>query len=110
LAHQTKCLLLKCKACNDREKIKKNMNYTTISSKTNRRNSVPLGKDELNALKLYRKTFDTEVDCAIKIGIDRTVLNRVLLTGSGSPKTIERIRVAIGYFGLSLSTTTNQEQ
>jgi predicted DNA-binding protein (UPF0251 family) len=110
LVRPTKCLLLLCNARYAEEKINKIMNYASEIMDVKGRKSESLGKDELNALRMYRKGFVTEVDCAIKIGIDRTVLNRVLLTGSGSPKTIKRIRVAIGYFGLSLSTTTNQEQ
>ena len=58
--------------------------------------SVPLGKDGFKALKAYRKGFETEVECALSIGIDRTVLNRVLLTGSGAPETIERIKSVLG--------------
>lgn len=60
-----------------------------------RRKSVSLTKDEWQALKRYRKQFNTEVECAISIGIDRLVLNRVLLKGSGSPETIAKIRLAI---------------
>lgn len=54
--------------------------------------TVALTKEELKKLKAYRAGFYTEVDCAISIGIDRLVLNRVMLVGSGSPKSIEKIR------------------
>ncbi len=62
--------------------------YTTTSS----RKSEKLTVEERKALKQYRKGFDTEVDCAVSIGIDRLVLNRVLLIGSASPATVEKIR------------------
>lgn len=62
---------------------------------TRKRKSEKLTAEERKALKQYRKGFDTEVDCAVEIGIDRLVLNRVMLVGSGSPDTIEKIRKAI---------------
>lgn len=62
---------------------------------TRSRKSEKLTPEERKALKLYRKGFDTEVDCAVAIGIDRLVLNRVLLIGSASPTTVEKIRMAL---------------
>jgi len=64
--------------------------YTTSSRK-----SEKLTAEEKKALKQYRKGYDTEVDCAVSIGIDRLVLNRVLLIGSASPATVEKIRTAL---------------
>jgi hypothetical protein len=66
-------------------------------SETNTKNPKPpktveLTASELKKLKAYRKGFYTEVDCAVSIGIDRLVLNRVMLVGSGAPKSIEKIR------------------
>jgi len=63
---------------------------------TKTRKSERLTKEELKALKAYRKGFNTEVDCAVSIGIDRLVLNRVLLVASGSPTTIGKIKTALG--------------
>lgn len=60
-----------------------------------KRKSVKLTKEEHKALKEYRKGFNTEVECAISIQIDRLVLNRVLLVGSGSPETIEKIKAVL---------------
>jgi hypothetical protein len=60
------------------------------------RKSVRLTSDEMKSLKKYRQRFHTEIDCAEEIGISRVVLNRVLLIGSGSQETIEKIRSAIG--------------
>lgn len=57
-----------------------------------RRKSVRLTKPEHSALKQYRKKYNTAVECAISIGIDRIVLNNVILKGSGSPETIEKIK------------------
>lgn len=54
--------------------------------------SIRLSKDEKKALKDFCKTFQTEVDCALAIGIDRNVLARVKQVGSGSENTITRIR------------------
>lgn len=65
------------------------MDASTIARK---RKSEPLTKRELKALKTYRTRFSTEVDCALSIGIDRLVLGRVILVGSGSPETIAKIR------------------
>lgn len=62
---------------------------------TRSRKSERLTKEELKALKSYRKRFDTQVDCAVSIGIDRLVLGRVLLVGSGAPDSIEKIRSVI---------------
>jgi hypothetical protein len=63
---------------------------------TKSRKSEKLTADERKALKQYRKGFDTEVDCAVTIGVDRLVLNRVLLIGSASPATVEKIRTVLG--------------
>lgn len=57
--------------------------------------SVPLTKEELKKLKQYRKGFQTEVDCAISIGVDRLVLNRIMTVGSGAPESIEKIRATL---------------
>ena len=54
--------------------------------------SIKLSQDEKKKLKKYCKTFQTEVDCALVIGIDRNVLARVRMIGSGSEITITRIR------------------
>lgn len=59
------------------------------------RKSEPLKGNELSSLKAYRERFDTEVDCAISIGVDRLVLNRVIIVGSGSPASIKKIRKAL---------------
>lgn len=60
-----------------------------------KRKSVKLTKEQHQSLKQYRKGFNTEVECAISIKIDRLVLNRVLLVGSGSPETIEKIKAVL---------------
>lgn len=62
---------------------------------TTSRKSEKLTAEEKKALKQYRKGYDTEVECAVSIGIDRLVLNRVLLIGSASPATVEKIRAAL---------------
>lgn len=60
-----------------------------------KRKSVKLTPAEHKALKQYRKQFNTEVECALSIRIDRLVLNRVLMVGSGSPETIEKIKAVL---------------
>jgi hypothetical protein len=69
---------------------------TALANSFKEPKSVPLTRSELKALKEYRKRFEKEVDCAASIGIDRLVLNRVMLVGSGSPRSIEKIKSAIG--------------
>jgi predicted DNA-binding protein (UPF0251 family) len=69
------------------------------SKPVTKRRSVKLIPDELKALKAYRKQFDTEVECAESIGIKREVLGRVMLLGSGSPETIDKIRAVISVEG-----------
>jgi len=69
------------------------MDASTIARK---RKSEPLTKAELKALKAYRKGYSTDVDCAISIGIDRLVLNRIMLVGSGAPDSILKVRKVLG--------------
>lgn len=66
-----------------------------MNATTSKRKSVALTKEEMTALKQFAKTFRTGVECAEAIGIHRNILDRVLLVGSGSPETIEKIRLAI---------------
>lgn len=54
--------------------------------------SISLSEDEINTLKVFHKRFPTEVELALKIGIDRNVLSRVIQVGSGSQNTVTRIR------------------
>lgn len=68
---------------------------TTTTEYVRERRSVKLTKDEQSALKKFRKQFDTLTECAMQFPIDRTVLGKVLLSGSGAPKTIEIIRTKI---------------
>lgn len=65
------------------------MNASTTARK---RKSDPLTADELAALKAYRAGFNTEVECALSIGIDRLVLNRIQHVGSGSPDSVKKVR------------------
>ena len=57
--------------------------------------SVALTTKEIATLKQYREGFVTEVECALSIGIDRNVLNRITTFGSGSPDSVEKIRAAL---------------
>jgi predicted DNA-binding protein (UPF0251 family) len=66
-----------------------------MKKKTKRGTSVALTTKELTALKQYREGFVTEVECALSIGIDRNVLNRIMGFGSGSPDKVEKIRAAL---------------
>lgn len=62
---------------------------------TSKRKSEALTKDEFASLKKYSKGFRTIVECAETIGISREVLDRLLVVGSGSPATIEKVRSAL---------------
>ena len=74
-----------------KSKIAQKMNNTISPPKR----SNKLSKDEVKALKNFCKNFQTEVDCALAIGIDRNVLARVRMIGSGSEVTISRIRESL---------------
>ena len=69
-----------------------------MKKQTRRGASVALTAKEKAALKQYREGFVTEVECALSIGIDRNVLNRIMGFGSGSPDKVEKIRAAIAGF------------
>lgn len=59
-----------------------------------RRKSVALTEDELKALKAFRRRFRTESEFDEALGLKR-IGRRVLVYGSGSPKTIDTIRAVI---------------
>lgn len=62
---------------------------------TSKRKSEALTKEEVAALKQFAKGFRTVVECAEVIGIHRVVLDRLLIVGSGSPETIDKVRAAL---------------
>ena len=62
---------------------------------TGNKKSEALTKDEFKALKKYRSLFGSEEACAVSIGIGRTVLNRILLAGSGHPDTVSKVRTIL---------------
>lgn len=66
-----------------------------MKKRTKRGTSVALTTKEKAALKQYREKFNTEVECALSIGIDRNVLNRITTFGSGSPDKINKIKSAL---------------
>jgi hypothetical protein len=66
-----------------------------MKKRTKRGTSLALTAKEKAALKQYREGFDTEVECALSIGIDRNVLNRISTFGSGSPDKVNKIKTAI---------------
>ena len=57
-----------------------------------KRKNAALSAAELEALKDYRAGFRYEVECAATVGVDRGVLNRIILTGSGAPENIAKVR------------------
>lgn len=69
------------------------METTTIHIPAKR--SESLSDSELLALKEYRKGYSTDVACAASLGLDRNVLTRVILVGSGRPESISKIRDVI---------------
>jgi hypothetical protein len=60
-----------------------------------KRKSEKLSKDEVRSLVKYVHTFPTIIDAAYSIGIHRNVLDLVLIKGSGSPVTIQKVREKI---------------
>ena len=72
-------------------KIRKTMNQKATKERKPAK-SVDLTNDEVKALKEFRKRYDTEVDAALAIGIDRNVLNRIITVKSGSEKYISKVR------------------
>lgn len=66
-----------------------------MKKRTKRGTSLALTAKEKAALKQYREGFNTEVECALSIGIDRNVLNRISTFGSGSPDKVNKIKAAI---------------
>jgi DNA-binding phage protein len=62
---------------------------------TSKRKSEALTKEEFSSLKKFTKGFRTVVECAETIGISREVLDRLLVVGSGSPVTIDKVRSAL---------------
>lgn len=62
---------------------------------TPKKKSIRLTPDEFKALKVFRRTFLTDVDCAEAIGISRESFMRVHLLGKSSPATVGKIKVAI---------------
>lgn len=56
-----------------------------------RRKSVPLTKEQMDRLKAFSDSFDKQSQAAIRLGVDRNVLNRVLAYGSGHELSIKTI-------------------
>jgi hypothetical protein len=79
-----------------------------MKKQTRRGTSVALTAKEKAALKQYREGFSTEVECAISIGIDRNVLNRISTFGSGSPDKVKKIREAIAGLMKALATSSTK--
>ena len=87
-----------------KSKIEQKMNNAIIAPKR----SIKLSKDERKALKNFCKNYETEVDSALAIGIDRNVLARVKQVGSGSENTITKIRETLK--GNNINTSVSQLQ
>lgn len=66
-----------------------------MSVGTTKRKSIVLSSEEFASLKKYATQFNTGIECAESIGIHRNVLDRVLIVGSGSPETVDKIRIAL---------------
>jgi hypothetical protein len=79
-----------------------------MKKRTKRGSSVALTAKEKEALKQYRQGFSTEVECALSIGIDRNVLNRISTFGSGSPDKVKKIREALAGLIKALANKTTK--
>lgn len=75
-----------------------------MKKQTRRGSSIALTAKEKEALKQYREGFDTEVECALSIGIDRNVLNRISTFGSGSPDKVKKVKVALAAASKKVTT------
>lgn len=60
-----------------------------------KRKSERLSKEEHKALLRFVKSHQTIVDAAELITIHRNVLDLVLIKGTGSPETIQKIKAVI---------------
>lgn len=58
--------------------------------------SVKLEEPVLAKLREHVGLFPTQVEAAISLKIDRVVLSRVMTYGSGSEKTVTKIKEALG--------------
>lgn len=67
----------------------------TILLKGKGNHGLDLSDYEKQALVTFLNKYTTKTEAAAIIGIDRNVLDRVLLAGSGSVKTIKKVRKAI---------------
>lgn len=71
------------------------MNIHMINIRDRKRKSEKLTSEEAKSLKKYVYAFPTVIDAAYTIGIHRNTLDMVLIKGSGSPETIEKIRTKL---------------
>ena len=71
---------------------KNNEMEAVMNKPTSKRRSVPLTEKEVVRFNKYVASFNTIIECAESIGIHRNVLDRIILTHSGSPESIEKIR------------------
>jgi predicted DNA-binding protein (UPF0251 family) len=68
------------------------MIFHMINIQERKRKTEKLTPEEFKALKKYVLSFHTVVDAAFAIGIHRNTLDMVVIKGSGSPETIDKIR------------------
>lgn len=59
---------------------------------SSKRRSVKLTKEEFTEFKKWVKAFDVKVQASEELGITRQAVDRIMLTGSASPETIQKIR------------------
>lgn len=62
---------------------------------TQTKRSESLTETEIKELKDFTNSCDTTTEAAIRLAISREALVRVLLAGSGKPKTVQQIRVSL---------------
>jgi len=63
-----------------------------ITNKKRLKKSVRLSDAERKNLGEYYETFDTDIDFADDLKMDRVTLKRILVIGSGSPDNIAKIQ------------------
>lgn len=81
--------------CSAKQKYTINMDSATAKTRNKPRKSVPLTEEEQELLKKHIAAYTKPIDAAIALGIDRNVMQRVELMGSGSEITIQKIRAVL---------------
>lgn len=67
--------------------------------------SASLTESEVAQLKQLKDEYKTQTALALDLGVDRTVITRMILSGSGHPDYVEKIRKGLAKFKNKLKAT-----